>query len=112
MYVSQTTSVVVPAAVACDLNHSIRLFIARFAFASLPTNVVFASGSVNVFSDVVGQENLVNPFPVPPYVDAIICVSAAVPSKLFPYIALVFCSAVAVPALPDMVVGAAIIACL
>lgn len=41
-------------------------------------------GRVKVFSDVAGPLNFVKPFPVPPNVDAITCVSAAVPSKLFP----------------------------
>jgi len=41
-------------------------------------------GRVKVFSLVVGPENFVNPFPVPPYVEAMTCVSAAVPSKLLP----------------------------
>ena len=36
------------------------------------TIVELASGSVNVFSAVVGPVNLVNPLPVPPYVEAII----------------------------------------
>ena len=41
--------------------------------AALSVNTVAeAFGSVNVFSAVVGPENLVNPFPVPPYVLAII----------------------------------------
>lgn len=48
------------------------------------TIVEEASGSVKVFSDVVGPENFVKPFPVPPYVEAITCVSDAVQSKLFP----------------------------
>jgi len=48
-----------------------------------------ASGKVNVLSAVVGHVNLVNPFPVPPNPEAIICVNAALPSKLLPYIALV-----------------------
>lgn len=46
--------------------------------------VMFASGIVIVFSVVVGQLILVNPFPVPPYVEAITCVRAAEPSKLLP----------------------------
>ena len=33
------------------------------------TIVLDESGSVNVFSEVVGQENFVNPFPVPPLVE-------------------------------------------
>lgn len=50
----------------------------------VPTRVVFALGRVKVFSEVVGQENLVNPFPVPPKVDAMIPDRFAVPSKLSP----------------------------
>ena len=46
--------------------------------------VAEASGSVKVFSAVVGPENLVNPFPVPPYVEAMIWLSATEPSKLLP----------------------------
>lgn len=34
--------------------------------------MAFASGSVNVFSLVVGPVNLVNPLPVPPYAEEII----------------------------------------
>jgi len=60
------------------------------------------SGRVNVFSAVVGPVNLVNPLPVPPYVEAITCVSAAEPSKLFPYIALAVASVAAVVAVPEV----------
>jgi hypothetical protein len=67
-------------------------------------SVAEASGRVNVFSAVVGPVNFVNPFPVPPKLDAMICVRAAVPSKLFPYIARGVWSAVAVPAFPEIVV--------
>ena len=64
------------------------------------SRVELASGSVNTLSAVVGPANAVNPFPVPPYVEAITCVSAAEPSKLFPYIALVVSNIVAVAELP------------
>ena len=40
--------------------------------------VAFASGSVNVFSDVVGPLNFVNPFPVPPLLEARVPVHPAV----------------------------------
>ena len=46
--------------------------------------VAVAFGKVNVFSAVVGPLNFANPFPVPPYVEAMTCVNAADPSKLFP----------------------------
>lgn len=51
-----------------------------------PSSRIVSLASLNVFvrSAVVGPENFVNPFPVPPYVLAMTCVSAAVPSKLFP----------------------------
>ena len=48
------------------------------------SKVAEASGSVKVFSVVVGPVNLVKPLPVPPYVEAMTCVRAAVPSKLLP----------------------------
>ncbi len=44
------------------------------------------SGRVKVLSAVVGPENFVKPLPVPPKVEAMIWVRAAVPSKLLPYI--------------------------
>lgn len=52
--------------------------------AAAAVMVMFASGIVIVFSVVVGQLILVNPLPVPPYVEAMTCVSAALPLKLFP----------------------------
>lgn len=53
--------------------------------AALSVKIVAeAFGRVKVFSVEAGQESFANPFPVPPYVEAIICVRAALPSKLFP----------------------------
>ena len=40
--------------------------------ASVLARVALASGRVKVLSAVVGPVNLVNPFPVPPYVEAMI----------------------------------------
>jgi hypothetical protein len=48
------------------------------------SKVADASGNVNVFSAVVGPVNLVNPFPVPPKFEAMICAKSAVPLKLLP----------------------------
>ena len=53
--------------------------------AALSVKIVAdALGSVNVFSDVAGPVNLVNPLPVPPKVEAIICVRSADPLNEFP----------------------------
>jgi hypothetical protein len=46
--------------------------------------VALASGKVYVFSLVLGPLNLVNPFPVPPKVDAMTPLRFAVPSNEFP----------------------------
>ena len=53
--------------------------------AALSVRIVAdALGSVKVFSDVVGPVNFVNPFPVPPNVEAIIAVMSAEPLKALP----------------------------
>src|SRR3990167_5081045 len=59
-----------------------------------------ASGNVNVFSLVVGPENFVNPFPVPPYVLAMIEVISAEPLTLLPHKLLVVVHIAADAAVP------------